>query len=88
MDMVLLLAALLFIGLLGYKLKLPYQLTMGAVLLTVALVGLEHINALPVLVVLYFMAPAILAIKPLKWQGALFCLGIVLPQLVQMVMMV
>nr|WP_081017505.1 hypothetical protein [Vibrio metoecus] len=88
MDMVLLLAALLFIGLLGYKLKLPYQLTMGAVLLTVALVGLEHINALPVLVILYFMAPAILAIKPPKWQGALFCLGIVLPQLVQMVMMV
>ncbi|MGL4828456.1 MAG: hypothetical protein ACRCXG_04055, partial [Vibrio sp.] len=75
----------LFIGLLGYKLKLSYSLLTGLFLLTLLLVGIKNISLLPVLVVLFFMAPVMLAMKQEQWQRRLFCLGMVLPQLMQMV---
>ncbi|MFG0605438.1 hypothetical protein KSS82_02020 [Vibrio mimicus] len=80
-----LIVSLLFIGLLGYKLRLSYLFLAGLLLLTLLLMELENISLLPVLVVLFFMAPVLLAIKQVQWKNILFGLGIVVPQLMQIV---
>ncbi|EEZ00021.1 hypothetical protein VOA_001378 [Vibrio sp. RC586] len=61
------------------------MLLAGLLLLTLLLMELENISLLPVLVVLFFMAPVLLAIKQVQWKNILFCLGIVVPQLMQIV---
>lgn len=77
---------LLFMSLLGFKLKLPYGLLMGLIILTLLLGWLGNISLLPVLVVLFFLSPLLLATERTKWQNILFCVGCLLPQLLQFVM--
>ncbi|HFG1931819.1 TPA: hypothetical protein ACGF3V_001815 [Vibrio cholerae] len=78
---------LLFMSLLGFKLKLPYGLLMGLIILTLLLGWLGNISLLPVLVVLFFFSPLLLATERTKWQNILFCVGCLLPQLLQFVML-
>ncbi|HDZ9206677.1 TPA: hypothetical protein RUZ11_002493 [Vibrio cholerae] len=78
---------LLFMSLLGFKLKLPYGLLMGLIILTLLLSWLGNISLLPVLVVLFFLSPLLLATERTKWQNILFCVGCLLPQLLQFVML-
>ncbi|MFA0910501.1 hypothetical protein NHG86_11810 [Vibrio cholerae] len=79
---------LLFMSLLGFKLKLPYGLLMGLIILTLLLgCWLGNISLLPVLVVLFFLSPLLLATERTKWQNILFCVGCLLPQLLQFVML-
>ncbi|WP_217534670.1 hypothetical protein [Vibrio cholerae] len=78
---------LLFMSLLGFKLKLPYGLLMGLIILTLLLGWLGNISLLPVLVVLFFLSPLLLATERTKWQNILFCMGCLLPQLLQFVML-
>lgn len=78
---------LLFMSLLGFKLKLPYGLLMGLIILTLLLGWLGNVSLLPVLVVLFFMSPLLLATKRAPWQSILFGVGCLLPQLVQFVML-
>ncbi|BCK05282.1 MULTISPECIES: hypothetical protein [Vibrio] len=78
---------LLFMSLLGFKLKLPYGLLMGLIILTLLLGWLGNISLLPVLVVLFFLSPLLLATERTKWQNILFCVGCLLPQLLQFVML-
>ncbi|WP_217535283.1 hypothetical protein [Vibrio cholerae] len=78
---------LLFMSLLGFKLKLPYRLLMGLIILTLLLGWLGNISLLPVLVVLFFLSPLLLATERTKWQNILFCVGCLLPQLLQFVML-
>ncbi|ENM3877844.1 TPA: hypothetical protein ACGGCQ_002059 [Vibrio cholerae] len=78
---------LLFMSLLGFKLKLPYGLLMGLIILTLLLGWLGNISLLPVLVVLFFLSPLLLATERAKWQNILFCVGCLLPQLLQFVML-
>ncbi|HGF7372138.1 hypothetical protein Q9L41_17125 [Vibrio cholerae] len=78
---------LLFMSLLGFKLKLPYGLLMGLIILTLLLGWLGNISLLPVLVVLFFLSPLLLATERTKWQNILFCVGCLLPQLLQCVML-
>ncbi|EGR0627420.1 hypothetical protein V9K24_001954 [Vibrio cholerae] len=78
---------LLFMSLLGFKLKLPYGLLMGLIILTLLLGWLGNVSLLPVLVVLFFMSPLLLATKRAPWQSILFGVGCLLPQVVQFVML-
>ncbi|ENM3752625.1 hypothetical protein NTH38_002375 [Vibrio cholerae] len=78
---------LLFMSLLGFKLKLPYGLLMGLIILTLLLGWLGNISLLPVLVVLFFLSPLLLATERTKWQNILFCVGCLLPQLLQFMML-
>ncbi|MCX9476246.1 hypothetical protein [Vibrio cholerae] len=78
---------LLFMSLLGFKLKLLYGLLMGLIILTLLLGWLGNISLLPVLVVLFFLSPLLLATERTKWQNILFCVGCLLPQLLQFVML-
>ncbi|EEW12174.1 conserved hypothetical protein [Vibrio mimicus VM573] len=86
LNMLSLIAPLLFIGLLGFKLRMNYWILAGLILFSLLLGSLGGVNLLPVLVVLFFMAPVLLALKQVKWQGVLFGIGILLPQLAQIVM--
>lgn len=50
---------LLFMSLLGFKLKLPYGLLMGLIILTLLLGWLGNVSLLPVLVVLFLYVSAL-----------------------------
>ncbi|MGL5429906.1 MAG: hypothetical protein ACRC9S_04075 [Vibrio sp.] len=72
---------LLLIGLLGFKLRVAPSLWIGLGLVTLLLSVISHNSPLPALVLLFFLAPLLLALNNQVWRSGLFCLAILLPQL-------